>query len=84
MIGESPKAWQAEIEPGVNLQEEKANMDKVITGLLVLVGIIHLLPLSGVLGVDRLWALYGCLTRVSKCFKSFGILWLTVSLIRLK
>jgi hypothetical protein len=33
--------------------------DKVVTGLLVLVGIIHLLPVSGVLGVDRLWALYG-------------------------
>lgn len=34
-------------------------MDKVVTGLLVLVGIIHLLPISGVLGVERLSALYG-------------------------
>ncbi len=29
-------------------------MEKVVTGLLVLVGIIHLLPVSGVLGVERL------------------------------
>jgi len=34
-------------------------MEKVVTGLLVLVGIIHLLPLSGVLGVERLAILYG-------------------------
>ena len=34
-------------------------MEKVVTGLLVLVGIIHLLPVSGVLGVKRLAALYG-------------------------
>ncbi len=34
-------------------------MEKIITGLLVLVAIIHLLPLSGVLGVERLAALYG-------------------------
>lgn len=34
-------------------------MKKVVTGLLVLVGIIHLLPVSGVLGVERLVALYG-------------------------
>lgn len=34
-------------------------MDKVITALLILVGIIHLLPVSGVLGVERLAALYG-------------------------
>jgi hypothetical protein len=34
-------------------------MDRVVTGLLVLVGIIHLLPVSGVLGVERLAALYG-------------------------
>lgn len=34
-------------------------MQKVIAGLLVLVGIIHLLPVSGVLGVDSLAALYG-------------------------
>ena len=34
-------------------------MEKVATGLLVLVGIIHLLPVAGVLGVDRLAALYG-------------------------
>ncbi len=34
-------------------------MQKVISILLVLVGIIHLLPVSGVLGVERLSALYG-------------------------
>jgi uncharacterized membrane protein len=34
-------------------------MEKVITGLLVIVGIIHLLPVSGVLGVERLAILYG-------------------------
>ena len=34
-------------------------MDKILSGLLVLVGIIHLLPLSGVLGADRLTTLYG-------------------------
>lgn len=34
-------------------------MEKVVTGLLVLVGIIHLLPVSGVLGVERLATLYG-------------------------
>lgn len=34
-------------------------MEKVVTGLLVLVGIIHLLPVSGILGADRLAALYG-------------------------
>ena len=34
-------------------------MENVVTGLLVFVGIIHLLPVSGVLGVKRLDALYG-------------------------
>jgi len=34
-------------------------MNKVISALLVVVGIIHLLPLSGVLGAERLAALYG-------------------------
>lgn len=34
-------------------------MERVAVGLLVLVGIIHLLPVSGVLGVERLSALYG-------------------------
>ena len=34
-------------------------MSKIITGLLILVGIIHLLPLSGVLAAERLTTLYG-------------------------
>lgn len=34
-------------------------MEKLIAGLLVLVGIIHLLPVSGVLGPERLSTLYG-------------------------
>ena len=34
-------------------------MESVVTGLLVLAGIIHLLPITGVLGEDRLEALYG-------------------------
>ena len=34
-------------------------MEKIVTALLILVGIIHLLPLSGVLGAERLIALYG-------------------------
>jgi hypothetical protein len=34
-------------------------MQKIITVLLIVIGIIHLLPLSGVLGADRLSALYG-------------------------
>ncbi len=34
-------------------------MEKIITALLVLVGIIHLLPASGVLGAERLNGLYG-------------------------
>ena len=34
-------------------------MQKTITALLILVGIIHLLPISGVLGAERLSALYG-------------------------
>ena len=34
-------------------------MKKVIAGLLVFVGIVHLLPVSGVLGVERLTVLYG-------------------------
>lgn len=34
-------------------------MERIICGLLVLVGLIHLLPLSGIFGADRLAALYG-------------------------
>jgi len=34
-------------------------MEKIIAGLLVLVGIIHLLPASGMLGAERLNLLYG-------------------------
>lgn len=41
-------------------------MEKIATGLLVLVGIIHLLPVSGVLGVKRLTAL--CCSDFLVCF----------------
>lgn len=34
-------------------------MDKIITGCLILVGIIHLLPVSGLVGAERLSLLYG-------------------------
>jgi len=34
-------------------------MQKVITGLLIVVAVIHLLPVSGVLGPQRLYELYG-------------------------
>ena len=34
-------------------------MDKVISALLVLVGVIHLLPVVGVTGGERIGALYG-------------------------
>lgn len=34
-------------------------MTKLIAGLLIVAGIIHLLPLPGVLGANRLLALYG-------------------------
>lgn len=34
-------------------------MNKLIAALLLVAGIIHLLPLSGVLGAERLAALYG-------------------------
>ncbi len=34
-------------------------MEKIISAMLVIVGLIHLLPVSGVLGPDRLEALYG-------------------------
>lgn len=34
-------------------------MQKIITALLIVVGIIHLLPISGFLGAERLNVLYG-------------------------
>lgn len=34
-------------------------MDKLISALLIVAGIIHLLPISGLLGAERLAALYG-------------------------
>lgn len=34
-------------------------MRHLVSAMLVIVGVIHLLPLSGVLGVGRLAALYG-------------------------
>ena len=34
-------------------------MQKIISTLLIIVGIIHLLPVTGLLGADRLSALYG-------------------------
>ena len=34
-------------------------MKRVVTGLMLVVAIIHLLPLSGVLGAERLAVLYG-------------------------
>lgn len=34
-------------------------MPKIVSALLLIVAVIHLLPLSGVLGADRLHALYG-------------------------
>jgi hypothetical protein len=34
-------------------------MRPIVSAMLVIVGLIHLLPLSGVLGADRLTALYG-------------------------
>lgn len=34
-------------------------MQRVIAGLFILVGIIHLLPVTGVLGAERLAVLYG-------------------------
>lgn len=33
--------------------------DRAISGLLLIVAVIHLLPISGVFGVDRLVSLYG-------------------------
>ena len=34
-------------------------MQKIITGLLIVVAVIHLFPITGVFGAERLWALYG-------------------------
>ena len=34
-------------------------MQKLVAAMLIIVGIIHLLPLSGVLGAERLSSLYG-------------------------
>ncbi len=39
--------------------DESKAMHYLISAMLVVVGIIHLLPLSGVLGAERLAALYG-------------------------
>jgi len=33
--------------------------ERIITGLLLIVAVIHLLPISGFFGIDRLTALYG-------------------------
>lgn len=38
---------------------DEADMGRVITALLIFVGIIHLLPLPGVLGAEQLATLYG-------------------------
>ena len=43
-------------------------MEKIITTLLVLVGIIHLLPAVGMLGAERLNGLYGVLFDDSNLF----------------
>ncbi len=34
-------------------------VERIITGLMLIVAVIHLLPISGALGADRLTALYG-------------------------
>ena len=34
-------------------------MQKIITGLLIVVAVIHLIPVTGVIGAERLSALYG-------------------------
>lgn len=34
-------------------------MEKVVAGLLILVGVIHLMPLAGLFGAERLASLYG-------------------------
>ncbi len=34
-------------------------MKKIVAGLLIIVGVIHLLPLAGVIGPEKLSALYG-------------------------
>ena len=34
-------------------------VERIITGLMLIVAVIHLLPVSGALGADRLTALYG-------------------------
>ena len=38
-------------------------MNKIVSGLLILVGIIHIIPVTGVLGAERLELLYGISIR---------------------
>lgn len=45
-------------QPSINFREWEI-MDRIVSALLVLAGIIHLLPVSGVLGANRLASLYG-------------------------
>lgn len=67
-------------------------MDKMIAGLLILTGIVHLLPVSGVLGADRLQSLYGVaigepnllilMRHRALLFASIGLLLIAAAVIR--